>query len=210
MKLFLAGGGSGDKSKQIDSAFVKTIKKRNPIFYIPLARNPPYGSCLDWITSSFARFGLKNFKMARSIKDLKNVKLKRYSAVYIGGGNTFKLLRDIKKIGFDKKLKTYLKKGGVCYGGSAGAIIFGKDIELAGVIDDKKRVRIRDLSGLDVLGGFSVYCHYEKKYEKKIKAYVKRNSAPVIALPENSGVIIEGKIMKPIGKGKPIVFLPKK
>jgi len=49
--------------------------------------------------------------------------LQKYDTVYIGGGDTFKLLKLIRESGFDEKLLRYYKSGGAIYGGSAGAII---------------------------------------------------------------------------------------
>jgi len=47
-----------------------------------------------------------------------------YSFLFIGGGNTFKLLYDLKSSGAFVNIQGYLNNGGVVFGGSAGAIIF--------------------------------------------------------------------------------------
>ena len=46
-----------------------------------------------------------------------------YSAIFIGGGNTFKLLKGIKDRGAFSKLKDFINNNGIIFGGSAGAII---------------------------------------------------------------------------------------
>lgn len=78
------------------------------------------------------------------------------------GGNTFKLLKEIKESKFDILLEKYLKNVGFVYGGSAGAIIFGKSIETSSHAD-KNIVGLTELSGLNMLNGFDVWCHYNPK-----------------------------------------------
>ena len=55
-----------------------------------------------------------------------------------GGGNTYKLLDCLKKNGAFEKIRRYLlEDDGIVYGGSAGAIIFGKDLDSCNTDDDK-------------------------------------------------------------------------
>ena len=67
--------------------------------------------------------------------DLSKIKsLDEYTGVFIGGGNTFKLLKEIRESKFDILLEKYLKNGGFVYGGSAGAasVLEGSDRAGAG------------------------------------------------------------------------------
>ena len=87
MVLFLSGGGSGEKSKEIDMAFVQVVGKDKPILYIPLARDPPYDACLDWILDNFAPFNFNNIKIAFTHyldKAKKLAETKRYNYVFYG------------------------------------------------------------------------------------------------------------------------------
>ena len=74
MAMFLSGGGSGEDSKELDEEFIKKIDKDKPLLYIPLAREPPYESCLDWIKSNFKIFQFNKFEMVKSLEELKNKK----------------------------------------------------------------------------------------------------------------------------------------
>lgn len=195
MKLFLSGGGSGEDSKQLDKEFVKVVGKKKPVLYIPLAREPPYELCLKWIKLNFKPFQFDNFEMITDLSKIKN--LGKYSGVYIGGGNTYKLLNDLRISGFLKVLKNYVDSGGTIYGGSAGAIIFGKDISIA---NDKNKIKITNFEGLNKVGKFSIYCHYFKDETKKMERYVQKNKIPVMALPEKTGIIINGKELKVVGE----------
>jgi dipeptidase E len=121
--------------------------------------------------------------------------LTRYAAVYIGGGNTFKLLKEFKESRFDKKLTDYLRSGGFVYGGSAGAIVLGKTIKPAGYFDENK-VGLTDLTGLNMLGGWDVFCHYSERDGTYIRDY-KNN---LYLLYEESGLFLQGGNTTGIGK----------
>lgn len=201
MALFLSGGGSGEDSKELDKIFLEKIGKKKPVLYIPIAREPPYEPCLDWIKSNFEPLQFENFEM---IIDLSKVKdLGKYSGIYIGGGNTYKLLTDLRLSGFLKRLKDYVDSGRIVYGGSAGAIIFGKDISTA---NDENQVKISDFKGLGKVGKFSIYCHYFKKDKKNVENYILKNKFPVIALPEKTGIIVGENQFKVIGEEPAYIF----
>lgn len=203
MVIFLSGGGSGEKSRKIDTEFISRINGDKPVLYIPLARDPPYDSCMDWITSNFKPLEFSNFYMIDNPEKLKTVDLSEYSGIYIGGGNTYRLLRDLQSSGFLQTLKDYLARGGLFYGGSAGAIIVGADISTAG---SENIYKLNDHKGLGFASGFSIYCHYTKVEEKKILDYCNSNLCNVLAIPEDAGIIIDGFKMQVIGPGSVTVF----
>ena len=84
--------------------------------------------------------------------------LARYSGVFIAGGNTFSLLKQVRESGFDRLLVKYITKDLPVFGGSAGAIILGRDIGTAyfGGDADKNEVELKVLKGLDVARGYSM------------------------------------------------------
>jgi dipeptidase E len=203
MVIFLSGGGSGEKSRKVDSEFISRINGDKPILYIPLARDPPYDSCMDWIISNFKPLKFSNFYMIDSPEKLKTVDLSAYSGVYIGGGNTYKLLKDLQSCCFLQTLKNYLARGGLFYGGSAGAIIIGADI---GTADSENIYKLSDLKGLGFASGFSIYCHYTKDDDKKILDYYNSNHNNVLAIPKDAGIFIDRFKMQVIGPGSVTVF----
>lgn len=202
MSIFLSGGGSGERSKNVDLAFISRINKGKPVLYIPLARNAPYDSCINWIKSNFQPLGFNNFKMVDAPEKLKTINLSDYSSVYIGGGNTYKLLSDLQTSGFLSTLKKYIKEGGIFYGGSAGAIIVGKEI---GTATSENERNLKDTKGLNLVDEFSIDCEYNGQ-DSTILDYIKLKHINVIAIPENAGVLIEDKKIEVIGPGKVTVF----
>jgi len=192
--LILSGGTGKDKERKLNNLFLKKIKN-GKILYIPIAMSPKkYPQYKKWIASTLRR---KNITMLTSFKE--KVNLSNFKGIYIGGGNTFKLLKEIKEAKFENKLKKFK---GVIFGGSAGAIIWGKDITTAawGLFKDENKIKLKDLKGLNKLNGYNIHAHYLKKEEKEVKSYVKKTKISIIALPEDSGILVENRSILPINK----------
>ncbi len=210
-KLFLSGGGDKEEFK-FHKRFFKLLPTKK-IIYIPIAmegnKKHSYPKCYKWILETFSKIAEGNKFEIEMITDLTKVNLEyltSYNGIYIGGGNTYKLLRTIKKSGFNTILKKFLQNHGPIYGGSAGAIIFGKNIETSG---DKNDINYLDTDGLNILRGLSVACHYKKTNEEKTKIikFSKKHKSGVIALPEGTGLIISDDKVEVIGKKSATAFL---
>lgn len=208
MKLFLCGGGSG---KQIVSAlnkFSSVLDKTKPILYIPLAfENNDYDSCSNWFSEEIKFMGINNFEMVRSSKELSQKDFNKYCALFIGGGNTYKLLKDLKENSNFEKIENYLKNDGIIFGGSAGAIIFGKDINSC-LLDDKNIVLLDDCKGFNYLNNYSILCHLNNVNFKKNKKYLMEYSIKhkTIYLPEEDVIIVTDKKIEFIGQNKYVIF----
>ncbi len=213
-KLFLSGGGDTKQTKKFDKFFASFLKGDKSVLYIPIAmprRTYTHRECFEWVSKTLEGVGLNNLEMWTSIKNRKYSELKDFSAVYIGGGNTYGLLDKISRSGFDKLLLRYLKKGGILYGGSAGAIIQGKDIQTAGFGGDCDRnfLGLSNFKGLDLLQGYSIQAHYSKKDDLEMLKYFDKTKISVIALPEETGLFVEKNIAKIIGYKDAYLFSEK-
>lgn len=193
--LILSGGGEPEQVIPIDEFFASHIDKTKNVLYIPVAMEREvftYEQCFNWFTDTYKLFGIQNIKM---LTDLKNAEISAdAAAVFIGGGNTYKLMKELHDSGFDKKLLTYLDKGGTVYGGSAGAMIFGKTIETE-IHTGSHDHGLTDLSGLDRLNGYDLWCHYTSKDDPLIAKY----HHPLYILSEESGLIIQNGEITSIG-----------
>lgn len=126
--------------------------------------------------------------MWTDLNNKKETDLKQYDAIYIGGGNTYKLLKTIQETKFDKILTNFYKNGGIIYGGSAGAIICGYDIK---TVSEENEINYVYNNGLNLISNSSLICHYQPNLNNKIFKYIKKNKRQVIAIPEKSGLIIK-------------------
>jgi dipeptidase E len=193
--LFLGGGGNEKKSKLLDTEFVASLPSNPRILYIPLAMSSNlHRKCYEWITKAFHKFGITNIEMWCDLREKMWRDVKEFDAIYIGGGNTFRLMKILRETNFVKILKKFSKKKPI-YGGSAGAIILGKDIRTA---QDKNYVKIKNFSGLNLVFNYSIWCHYKRPHDLLIKDFVKRIS-PVIAIPEDGGVVVKSSKITSVG-----------
>lgn len=208
MKLFLCGGGCGKQIFNAYQKFKKVIDKSKPILYIPLAMEEEmYNSCYEWFSNEILNFGLTEFEMVKSSLELSKKDFTKYSALFIGGGNTYKLLKDLYDNSNYNKIIDYLKNGGIVFGGSAGAIIFGKDIDSC-LLEDKNNINLKDTKGFNCLNEYSILCHLNKSKFKKNKDYLRKysKSHKTIYLPEEDIIYISNDKIKLIGNKKYIIF----
>lgn len=205
MKVFLCGGGADVQTVEANKRLNEVIDHSKPCLYIPLAMEAEmYDRCYDWIRGELNDVDIPGIHMVRSAEELAEKDFTDYSFLFIGGGNTFKLLRDIKVSGAFEKIKKYLEQGGVAFGGSAGAIIFGRDLE-ACVLDDPNDVKLTDIDGYDVLDGISVLCHFGNRTVGKDEASRRflldlslRRKA--VALPEEVTLFVNDDKVEVIGE----------
>jgi dipeptidase E len=124
--------------------------------------------------------------------------LNNFNGIYIGGGNTFRLLHLLRSSGFDTALINFVEHGGAIYGGSAGAILLGRDIMSCAHMDTND-VGLRDTTGLDLVNGYAIWCHYQLEDDTRIFSLAKKYNIAVLALSERSGVCAEDEQLLAIG-----------
>lgn len=122
--------------------------------------------------------------------------LREFDIYYVCGGNTFYILDRMRKTKIDKFLINSIARGKFYLGVSAGSIIPGPDIEVAG-LGDSNDVNLEDLTGLKLVP-YIVTPHYNQKEEKIVEEFKeKRKEELVIELTDDQAIFIEdGKMVK--------------
>ena len=198
--LILAGGGDEEDSAPLDQLFASWVGD-GKLVYLPVAMDgskPTYAECHDWLESVFHPLGVSNIDMCTDVYILDEQRLAEVRGVYIGGGNTFRLLHLLRESRLTNWLVGYVKNGGKVYGGSAGAIIWGRDISTSQHADQNE-VGLQDTRGLDKLNGYSLWCHYVPQDDPTIRTFIKQHDLPLIGLPERSGILVENGQITTIG-----------
>ena len=206
--IFLGGGGEEDDSFLIDKNFVNSLPSGAKILYFPFASEQGYfgyESSYNWIVKCLGAHSNEflDINMWSNFEGHSPDELDKYCAIYIGGGNTFRLLEKIYNYNFLEPLKKFIEKGGLLYGGSAGAIILGKDIN---TVSEENNFDYKKSTGLSELGKYSVICHYEEGMDNKIYSFVNDYNIPVIALSERAGLKIEGDYAQVVGHDPVVLF----
>lgn len=159
---------------------------------------------------------LKDFGLFYEIYDIKGktselIKngLERFDVIWVNGGNTFYLLDQVRKSGFDKAVTDLLSVGKTYLGVSAGSIIAGPSVELAGWNPDwdKNDAGVTDFSALNLVD-FVVSPHYNEGDRLVIEPHLKEVDYSVVALRDGE-VIFVGDDYKEFISPESINFLPK-
>ena len=211
MKVFICGGGAGKQTEKALRRLNEVIRHDRPCLYIPLAmEEDKYDSCLEWIRGELAGVDIPGIRMVRSAEELAGARLQDHSFLFLGGGNTFRLMHRIRCAGMFGPIRGYLQNGGAAFGGSAGAIVFGEDLESC-ALDDTNDAGLADTRGFDVLGGVSFLCHFTNRapeHDRKSENYLLEISKrrTVYALPEEDTLFVNGTRTEMIGDRPYYVF----
>lgn len=139
-------------------------------------------------------------KNEKEVKDL----LKDKDVVYVQGGNTFYLLKHVRKSGFDKVVKELTDKGVVYIGVSAGSILAGPTIETAGWKNqDRNIVGLEDLTALNFVP-FLIFVHYELAHRSLLEKEIPRSKYPVRILTDKQAFLVKGNEIELVGHGEEI------
>ena len=200
--IFLAGGGNAEDSRFLDAQFVKALDQAKPVVYVPNAmRSRPYQSCLAWFRSVMAAHGVIAIEMWGDLKPRRAVS--DIAGVYIGGGDTAKLLMEVRESGFDAYLHEMASYGIPIYGGSAGAIILGEDIRTT---PEAKHLSHSDAAFLKLVEGYSIVCHYKPEHETKTRKLSETLGRNFIAISERAGGHVTGRLIAVHGTEPIFIF----
>lgn len=205
MKIILCGGGDGTQTEEVNKLYSSLIEKDKPLLYIPIAmEDTKFPSCIGWIKNELKPYGITKIEMLTNIYSMKDYDMSKYSSIFIGGGNTYRLLYLLKDSGAFNIIQNFINNNGIVMGGSAGAIIFGKDIHCCDYADDNI-INLLDTKGFDVVKGFDICCHYKNgndesnKYDFRfISDYAARGNR-IFALPEETSLFVEDNKVTVIG-----------
>jgi dipeptidase E len=203
--LFLGGGGSAEQSKPLDDELAAMFGdgRRPSCLYIPVAMDESkHDGAREWFSGTYGGF-YAHIEMLSRLGDLDHTKT--FDVIYIGGGNTGRLLDQIYKSRFDKYLATHLCQARLVYGGSAGAIVLGRTILTTPATEHS----IRRNDGLDLLDGKAVVAHYNDQTDRaNVVNMCHRLRNTLLAIPEDAGVVVDGQQMKRVGSSPVLVFEP--
>lgn len=203
-KIIAIGGGEMGRpgypieTTKIDKEVIKISGKKNPkLLFIPTATDDSQ-SYVDVITKQYGKkLGCKVdilflVKEKPSKKEIQN-KILNSDIVYVGGGNTLKMMNIWRKYEVDKILKEAYKKGIVLTGLSAGSICWFK----YGNSDSRRfynpKADLIKVSGLNLIN--ALHCpHYDFEKDRKsdLKKMMKKTPRVAIAIDNCCAIEVVG------------------
>ena len=162
--LFLCSYFAG--VKDIFKDFMNNDTERKKVLFIPTANIDEETKFLvDEAKGVFKNLGMEVEDLEISKLDEKAIKnkIEKTNYLYIGGGNTFYLLQELKRKNLTSYLKERIENGLLYIGESAGSVIAAPDIEYASIVDDKTlATELNDYTGLNLVD-FYIVPHFEEE-----------------------------------------------
>ncbi|MDQ1419876.1 MAG: dipeptidase [Acidimicrobiaceae bacterium] len=208
--IVLGGGGNDIQASNVYQHFTAALPNNKHLLFLPQASAPrlrTFAQTWDRISNS-APFRDCHIRMWESLANRSYVDLDRFDGICLFGGNTYDLLGTLIETGFAHLLVQFSSDERPLLGISAGAIVLGRDVTTEGVASDpdKNLGGITDLTGLDLVGGYNVHCHYEPSEDEDLSEYSIRHNVPFFAIPETAGVAVTGSSARTLGPGEVHLF----
>lgn len=185
---------TGFSHPAIHEAFVqesKSLDRSAQVIIITTASKQ--GSANPYIQIAHQQFEALGFSnivffdlLTDTIESLKQAKI-----IYVGGGNTFRLLKALKDSGADQILQDFCEHSdGIYVGVSAGSLIVGQSIASA-VGHDENKVNLTDLTGLRIVP-YLLLVHYSEKDAADL-IMLEQNFPKVRTLTDSQAIIHQGE-----------------
>lgn len=130
-------------------------------------------------------------------------KLQNSDIIYIGGGNTFYLLQELKRSGADKLIKKQVLLGKAYIGESAGAVVAAPCIDYIEDMDKRNAApNLRDCSALDLVDFYTLPHMNSFPFIRASRMIAEKHSNDLKLLPitNRQAVCVYGNEIKILGK----------
>lgn len=189
----------------------RILRGLSRILFIPYA-SKDYDAYTDSMQKRFAQMGIGVDAIHLSRKPKQAVS--NAHAVFIGGGNTFRLLSSLYNHNLLDAIKKRVSTGMPYIGSSAGTnvacptiattndmpIVFPPSLRALGLVHFQINPHFLSADPTSI--------HKGETREQRIAEFHEEHSTPVIGLPESSMIRVEGSRITLLGKGGAIAFLP--
>lgn len=207
MKLVLYSGGYSRDNQALAVEVADLLrKKRSPVVaFVPTCSEdaePDFRDC----QRQLAGVGIKKFlciPIDRPLSVEDEEALFSADGIFLGGGNTFYLLKSIKERRLLNKFRSYVMNGGVLMGLSAGSIVLTPNVETAQVPSydaDDNDVGLTNLKALDLVP-FEFSPHYEqsRRTDDELLSHSKRIKRPIYACADGEGIVVRDGSIRFVG-----------
>lgn len=206
MKIVAIGGGETGRyeaivrTTAIDREIVRLAGKKEPrLLFLPTASSGHEKYCEAIYKQFSKKLGCKVNVLLLVHTDPEHKVIKetiaRADIIYVGEGNTLKMMRTWRQYGVDEAIKTAMQKGVVLSGSSAGSIAWfesGNSDSQKSKDNPTKLIRVRGLDFIDAM----VCVHYSNELHRRpsLKQMMKTEKGVAIGLDECCAIeILDGK-----------------
>lgn len=182
----------GELSKSVSGA---------KILIVAYAQNANEEFYVDESKKELEKIGFVNIAVANMHHSVDINTLGTFDVIYVCGGNTFAILNKLRETKLDTFIISQVSTGTIYVGVSAGSIVAGPDIEIAGwgSEGDKNEIGLKNLQGFNFVK-ISIFPHFHEELRGEVEEFRKRVNYQVIELTNNQAVFVKGDKSKIIGK----------
>ncbi len=173
----------------IDQSIVQQVKKKTPhVLFIPTASEDNADYCAAFHNLYAGRLGcsVQELLLYRNRPSIRNIKalISQSDIIYVGGGNTLRMMKLWRQLGVDTYLDRARKRGAILCGLSAGAICWfrqgNSDSRKFKDENNKTLIKVTGLNYADLL----MCPHYdvEKHRQPSLKIMMKTTQGVAIGL----------------------------
>jgi dipeptidase E len=194
-RVYLGGGGSASDEAALWRMFLRP--SRRVICWpwaLPIAQHE---MAELWLRRSLAPYDVPKVALWRDVADHGVDELDPDDVVFVLGGNTFDLLDHLQSRDALDLAPEHVRRGGVFYGGSAGAVLAGADIAVAGFADPND-AGVTDTRGLGMLGDAIVRPHYSPEDRDESWRWTEQGFT-VLGIPEAAGLAVVDGVARNAG-----------
>lgn len=193
-RIILFSTPTDNNLKKLLDALLPESDKSRVVGYIP-AEGAAAGADYvpqwqNWIAGAGGHLIVIDNAAAGEAAAAERAKIEQCSAILLSGGNTFTLLRNLRRSGLNEAIKKFAQRPDfVLAGFSAGAIILTPSIADAADYDDNT-VGLTDLTGLKLVD-FEIWPHYTPDYENELDFYRQSSANEVRPITDDEIVVID-------------------
>lgn len=200
----------------LTSVFAKTAKEFKKFYgetngksavFIPTAANADGGGTIyvKRQRRALEKLGIKACVLDISVAESNEImaKLLNSDIIYIGGGNTFYLLQELKRSGADKLIKEQVLLGKAYIGESAGAVVAAPCIDYIEDMDKRDAApNLKDCSALGLVDFYTLPHMNSFPFIRASRMIAEKHSNDLKLLPitNRQAVCVYGNEIKILGK----------
>ena len=200
-KLFLTSAGI--VNKEIRDSFIAELTKpvqESNVLIVAYAQNEQEEFYVNASKKELEDLGFTKIVVANMHYEVKVDSFTNIDVIYVCGGNTFAILNKLRETNLDNFIKKQVADGAIYIGVSAGSIIAGPSIEIAGwgSEGDRNEIALENFAGFNFVD-IAVFPHFHKELRGEVDEFRKKVSYKVIELTNDQALFVKGDTVCLIG-----------
>ena len=194
-RVYLGGGGTPADEAAVWRLFLRP--SRRVVGWPWSLPSAQHDMAELWLRRVLAPYDVAKVELWRDVADHTVDELDPEDVIFVLGGNTFDLLHHLQSRDALALAPEHVRRGGVYFGSSAGAVLAGADIAVAGFADPND-AGVTDTRGLGLLGDAIVRPHYTPEDRDESWTWCEQGFR-VLGIPEDAGMSVVDGVARNVG-----------